>query len=238
MEETMEAKNEHNPQETAVEHLINAIRDSIRHGRFVQGQRLVVADISKMFGVSVGPVREAIRRLTGEGVLEFTPHRGAVVRTFSERDIRELFQVREALESYVAKLAAENIDRADYARRLRECQDKLHETCDADADTLSDARQGFHDLLYEIAGNAMLEESARRLTFPVFRTQFNELTGSERAAQSLQEHDAVIDAILAGDSLRAERLMRSHLRNGAVAVCEALDSLREDERAPRKAKAS
>jgi len=236
MEDKFES-NDNKPHETIVEHLIHAIRESIRHGRFVQGQRLVVADISRMFGVSVGPVREAIRRLTGEGLLEFTPHRGAAVRVFTERDVRETFQVREALEGYVAKLAAENIHRGDYKSRLVACQLKLRDAVNAKVNNLSEARQEFHDLLYEIAGNAMLREAALRVTFPVFRLQFNKLTGTARATQSLQEHDEIIAAILSADGLRAERLMRSHLRNGAIAVCQALDELHAFERAPRKAKA-
>lgn len=230
-------KNSSEPNETIVEQLISAIRESVRDGRFVQGQRLVVADISQMFGVSVGPVREAIRRLAGEGLLEFTPHRGAAVRVFNERDVRELFQVREALEGYAAKLAAENINRADYASRLVTCQTRLHDTVTASVTALSEARQEFHDLLYEIAGNLMLGEAARRLTFPVFRLLFNEFTGAARAKQSLQEHDEVITAILSGDGVRAERLMRSHLRNGASAVCEALDALQMAQPAARKVKA-
>lgn len=231
------AHNDSNPRETIVEHLIHAIRESIRHGRFVQGQRLVVADISEMFGVSVGPVREAIRRLTGEGLLEFRPHRGAVVRSFTERDVRETFQVREALEGYAAKLAAENIERGEHAPRLAACQRKMHETAHAGVREFSETRQEFHDLLYEIAGNTMLREAAQRLTFPAFRLQFNELTGSVRARKSLHEHDEIIDAILAGDGVRAERSMRSHMRNGAIAVCEALDDLHSPARVPSKATA-
>lgn len=226
-------KDDH-PRETVVEHLIHAIREAIRHGRYVQGQRLVVADVGRTFGVSVGPVREAIRRLTGEGLLEFTPHRGAVVRVFNERDVREIFQVREALEGYAAKQAAEHIDRADYASRLRACQQRLHQTTGESVSVLSTARQEFHDLLYEIAGNAILQEAARRVTFPVFRLHFNELTGQARARQSLQEHDEIIDAVLSGDGVRAERSMRSHLRNGAIAVCEALDAANSAESSQRK----
>lgn len=214
------------PAETAVEHLIQAIREEVRNGRFAQGQRLVVADLSRTFGVSVGPVREAIRRLTGEGLLGFTPHRGAVVRVFTERDVREAFQVREALEGYVARLAAENIHRSDYADRLTRFQRELQAIVPTDSDTLSNTRQRFHDLLYEFAGNAMLQESAERLTYPVFRRQFNERTGAERARQSLREHNDIIAAILSGHGVRAESLMRLHLRNGAAAVCIALDELR------------
>jgi DNA-binding GntR family transcriptional regulator len=211
------------PAETIVEHVIGSIRDSIRQGHLVQGKRLVVADVARMFGVSVGPVREAIRRLTGEGLLEFIPHRGAAVRAYTERDVRETFQVREAIEGLAVRLASENIHRADYAQRLRECRKRLHETANGSVKELTEVRQHFHDLLYEFAGNAVLRESAMRLTFPLNRLIFNELTGKERAGASLNEHDAVIDAILAGDAARAERAMRLHLRNGAVAVCEVLE---------------
>jgi len=188
-----------------------------------QGERLVVADIAEMFGVSVGPVREAIRRLTGEGLLEFTPHRGASVRAYSERDVRDIFQLREAIEGYAAKLAAENIHRADYAQRLQHCRQRLHETVNCKTEELSEVRQLFHDLLYEVAGNAAIREAAQRVTFPMNRLLFNELTGKARADASLKEHDEIIDAILAGDSIRAERAMRIHLHNGAIAVCDVLE---------------
>ena len=93
--------------ETVVEHVIRSIREAIQTGRLAQGERLVVADVARMFGVSVGPVREAIRRLTGDGLVVFTPHRGASVRAYTERDVRDVFQLREAIEGYAAKLAAD-----------------------------------------------------------------------------------------------------------------------------------
>lgn len=212
--------------ETIVEHVVNAIRDDIRKGRFAQGERLVVADIAQMFGVSVGPVREAIRRLTGEGLLEFAPHRGASVRAYSERDVRDIYQLREAIEGYAAKLAAENIHHADYAERLRHCQRRLRETVRGSVEELSEVHQLFHDLIYEFGGNSAIKEAAERLTFPVNRLLFNELTGRKRAEASLKEHEEIIEAILNGDALRAERAMRSHLHNGAIAICDALEDSR------------
>ncbi|MGE3249037.1 MAG: GntR family transcriptional regulator [Hyphomonadaceae bacterium] len=220
--------------ETIVEHVIQAIREGIRHGRFAQGERLVVADVAQLYGVSVGPVREAIRRLTGEGLLEFMPHRGASVRAYSERDIREIFQLREAIEGYAAKLAAENIHRGDYAERLRACQKRLHESAGGTAEELAEPRQHFHDLLYEFGANGAIKEAAERLTFPSNRLMFIGLTGPKRAAASLREHDDIIEAILAGDALRAERLMRVHLHNGAIAVCEVLEESRHAAQSAKK----
>lgn len=213
------------PNETIVEHVIRSIREAIRQGDLKAGERLVVADVAGSYGVSPGPVREAIRRLAGEGYLEFTPHKGASVRVYSEREVREIFQTREALEGYAARLAAENIQRADYSAKLRDCHRRLHEARDILGPEFVDARQDFHDVLYEIAGNSVLAEAASRLTYPIHRAIFSRLMGVERAMASLREHDGIIDAILAGDGVKAERLMRAHLRNGAIAVCEVLDQV-------------
>jgi len=209
------------PANTRVEHIIRSIRDAVREGHLVQGQRLVVAEISREFGTSAGPVREAIRRLAGEGLLEFAPHRGATVRRFTERQIREIFQVREAVEGHAARLAAENIHRGDFGERLTACLDALKASVD-DSTAHTRLKQDFHDLLHEFGGNATLQETADRLTSPLYRLRVNALTGPQRARESLREHEAIVDAILAGEGTRAEQLMRAHLHNGASAVVQAL----------------
>lgn len=209
------------PSETIVEHIIRSIRDAVRKGEFAPGQRLVVADISQTFGVSPGPVREAIRRLAGEGLLEFIPHKGAAVRQLHEEDIREIFQAREAVEGYIARLAAENINREDYKHRLLRCLDDL-QSAGQDMARVTAIRQEFHDLLYLIAGNRTLQEMAERLTSPLYRLSFNYQTGKDRLMESLHEHERIIEAIVAGNGVTAERLMRTHLRNGSAAVCDAL----------------
>lgn len=212
---------------TIVEKITSDLREAIRQGIYSEGERIVVADVSENFGVSFGPVREAIRRLSGEGLLEFVPHRGATVKAFSETDIREMFQVREALEGYVARLAAENIHRGNFRERLKACMATIESTMGkASMEASTQVRQQFHDLLYEIAGNRRLEEEARRYTYPVQRLRFNKLMGPARERESLLEHRHITEAILAGDGGRAERLLRSHLRASAYLVCEVLDQLR------------
>ncbi|PCI57581.1 MAG: hypothetical protein COB45_03010 [Gammaproteobacteria bacterium] len=213
---------------TIVEQIINAIRNAIKDGRLIAGQRLIVAEMSKEFNVSFGPVREAIRRLAGEGYLEFIPHKGASVKAFGEKEIREFFQTREAIEGFVAKLTAENIARSDFSERMKECQIQLHKLMvDGTLKESTDVRQYFHDLLYEIAGNSMLKEAGLRLTYPLQRIYFNEVTGKSHTEDSLKEHSEIIDAILAGEGCRAERKMRTHLRNRSMAACEVLDELNQ-----------
>ncbi|WP_417450153.1 GntR family transcriptional regulator [Kordiimonas sp.] len=215
---------------TLVEQITAALREAVRHGEFKAGQRLIVADLSEQFGVSFGPIREAIRRLAGEGYLDFTPHKGATVRGFGEKELREVFQVREAIESFAARLAAENIHHGDYAQRLTACHKDLHDhMLGGDAQKSSDVRQLFHDLLYEVAGNPYLKEAGQRFTYPLHRVRFNEMAGRVRTEDSLREHDDIIRAVLAGDGARAERMMRIHLRNRATAFCELLDEINQTE---------
>lgn len=188
-----------------------------------------MADLSRKFEVSFGPIREAIRRLTGEGVLTFTAHKGASVRTFSEKEVREVSQAREAIDGYIVRLAAENIERADYREQLVLFGDELRGSMTSGCPEKSSAvRQKFHDILYGIAGNNILEEESRRFTFSVMRVRFNRLMGTSRESESLLEHELIIDAILSGEGIRAERLMRAHLRNGANAVCDAIEKERND----------
>ena len=128
----------------------------------------------------------------------------------------------------MARLAAENISRADYAERLSGCLKRLRAHMVAGSvEASSEVRQEFHDLLYEIAGNDMLKEAGHRYTYPLQRQYFNELAGKTRTEDSLREHEDIIQAVLAGDGTRAERMLRIHLRNRASAVCEVLDELNQ-----------
>lgn len=212
--------------ETVVESAIRTIREAIHSGRFAPGEHLVVADLQHLLGISAGPVREAIRRLAGEGLLDVVPHRGAMVRSFSERDVRDYFQLREAIEGAAARFAADNMRHAGYEARMRAIHAELREaTADrskAGEKKLAAARQAFHDCLYDMSGNQRLAEVARQLTYPTFATRYRRLM-KKRDEASLREHGEIIEAVLAGNGTLAERLMRKHLRNVETALSEAIE---------------
>ena len=86
--------------------IVERLREGIMAGRLQPGSRLVESDLTSRFAVSRGPVREALRRLTADGLIEHWPHRGAVVRRLTEREIRELFLIRIEMEALAARLAA------------------------------------------------------------------------------------------------------------------------------------
>ena len=209
--------------ETVVEYTIAALREAIRDGRFEPGQRLVVADVTRMLGVSSGPVREAVRRLTGEGLVEITPHRGAAVREFSARDIREIFQVREVLEGLAARLAAERIDVGDGRDRLLAIQREAS-VLPASGAGYVEHNHAFHELIYRLADNTRVQEQSRQLTMPIYRLRYHHLMDPAYARTSAAEHALIVDAVLAGDGARADRAMRNHIRNSGTAMMEALNA--------------
>lgn len=220
--------------ETVVEYTIKALREAIRDGRLAQGQRLVVADVTRMLGVSNGPVREAVRRLTGEGLVEIQPHRGATVREFTARDVREVFQIREVMEGLAARLAAERIGAADFRARLEALREEAQAVLARGAGYI-EHNQAFHELIYEMADNVRVQEQSRQLTLPIYRVRYHHLMEPAYARVSAAEHELVTEAILDGDGVRAERMMRNHIRNSGVAMLDAVDaSTRRAAASPRR----
>lgn len=212
----------HETEESVVDFTINALREGIRDHSFAPGQRLIVADITKRLGVSAGPVREAIRRLNGEGLVDVQPNRGAVVRRFEAADIAEIFSVREAVEARAAELAALNIDLGDNRRRLDEIAAEAAEATAEGGTRYIDHNARFHRLIYDMAGNAKLREVAEGLTLPIYRMQFHQLMVRRSAVDSAGDHERIMTAIRAGDADAAFRAMRDHVRRSGAAMQEAV----------------
>jgi DNA-binding GntR family transcriptional regulator len=210
--------------ESAVESTIARIREAIRSGTFAPGQRLVVADLCKRLGVSAGPVREAIRRLTGESLVDITPHRGATVREFGTREVREIFEVREMIEGGAARLAAERIDQADYRSRLEATLADMRRVVSEREDYIP-VNQAFHELVYEMADNRRVIDIATQLTLPIYRLRFHNLMSHRFVKTSAEEHEAIAGAILAGDGDAAERAMRVHIRSSRDSMLVSLGAV-------------
>lgn len=208
--------------ESVVEQTIQSIRDEIREGRYAPGQRLVVADLMEAFGVSAGPVREAIRRLTGEGLVDIVPNKGATVRKYTALELREIFEVREAVESRAAELAAERINEGDNRSRLRAERKRMYEAMKAGGLAFIEHNQDFHRLIYDMAGNRRLTEIAEQLTLPIYRLSYHRLMQPSYIEVSATEHEELMDALDAGDSVAAGRIMRQHVSNSAAAMIEAV----------------
>jgi DNA-binding GntR family transcriptional regulator len=205
---------------TAVQAVIDAITEGVKEGRYAPGQRLVEADLTRELGVSRGPLREALGRLVAEGVVENEPYRGAVVRKLTRADVVDLFQIREVLEGEAARLAALAIDEGDHRRRMLASLEALA-TFKRRPDTIAymDENTRFHELVVELSGNKLLARLIGQLQVHAFRLLLRRLISESSAvADSIQEHEAVAEAILAGDGRAAEREMRRHVRRSGAMV--------------------
>lgn len=211
---------------SVVDVLTDAIRSRVIDGRYVPGQRLVETDLTQEYEVSRGPLREALKRLAAEGVVDIIPHRGASVRRPSRAELDELFRVREALEGLAARLAAEHASAPDVRARLRR-EAELQGANRRDFDTIDyiEDNERFHRTIFELAGSPMLDRMIQQLHMPVYRAAFFRLFKATNRPRSVRQHLAILEAIIAGDPDRAEREMRRHVADTAALAREMADTL-------------
>ncbi len=194
------------------------VRTRIFNGTFPPGTRLIERDLAEMFSVSRLPVREALRVLLNEGLVENLPSRGVVVSTLDRRHVSELFDIREALEVLAVRQATERIaEGADNPLEevLREAREAF-EMGDMDAAYAANSR--FHDQIVTLSGNDllqnMLEPLLGRLHW-LFRqvSDFREVTA---------EHEDLAKAISSGDPERAATSARAHVMTYRARTLEYL----------------
>jgi DNA-binding GntR family transcriptional regulator len=202
--------------------LTQQIREAILGGEFAPQQRLIEADISERFDATRAAVRTALLNLTGEGLVERLPNRGARVRAISVDEAVEIVEVRIGLESLVARKAAERRTDAD-AEQLRDLRDRIRGAVSG-GDLVEYARlnQEMDRRIREISGHETARQLLERLRAQSARHQFRLAFHPGRAAESAPEHVAIIDAVLAQDADAAEAATRAHLE-GIVGVLRRLD---------------
>ena len=198
----------------AVEKAYNTIRSGILDGRFPPSSRITEQDIAAQSGVSRTPVREALRRLQAEGLLQFVPNQGAVVATWSARDIEEIFELRAMLESYVAALAAERAtpEQINQLRDLAERQYDLSQDCSsAVLKAVSVLNNQFHKILQQSADSKRLDAMLSQLVeVPLVSRTFNSYT-PEQLIRSASHHLEIVIALDERDSASAAAVMRAHV---------------------------
>ncbi|MFF0712027.1 GntR family transcriptional regulator [Streptomyces bauhiniae] len=190
------------------ERVLAALRQDIIAGRLGPGDRLVERELADRYGVSRVPVREAIRALVGEGFVLFESARRTVVRRLTPDDVRELFELREALEVYAAGLAASRAT----PEALEDLRALLAEAATAteagEAEAITDVNTRFHDRILATAGNGLLisvlEPVDGRLRWLTRR--------NAEWPQLLTEHQDLYAAIASGDPDRARAHALAHVR--------------------------
>ena len=202
---------------SAVDQVIHAIKEGIRDARYAPGQRLVEPELMREVGVSRGSVREALRRLASEGFVEWQRYRGVSIVRMSRRQVSDFLDLRELLEGFAARRAAEKIEPQGRARLL-----KLERTKNARsivAGNYDSYNNEFHALIVDLGRNAELPSLLNQIRLPILRLQFNKIfLYPEQIRLSRGDHDKIVSAILEGAALAAERAMRQHVRHSAECI--------------------
>ncbi|NYT84072.1 GntR family transcriptional regulator [Pollutimonas harenae] len=200
-----------------VERVAAILKSQILDGTLVPGQRLISRDLIEELGISRGPLREAFRRLAADRLIELIPNRGAIVRRLTRTEIIHLFEIREALEGQAARLAAKRIDlgknRAYFEAIVKQGQaqkDRL-----VMSSFIAHNRE-FHQAIVKISDNPELAELIDRYQLAMFMTLLRQVIGAEQIIKnSIEQHEAIAAAILAGDPEQAYEAMRLHLWHSA-----------------------
>lgn len=196
----------------AFERLLDAITDRT----LAPGDRISEAELARSFGISRGPLREAVRRLEGRGLVEYRPRIGARVKTFTVQDMIDCFSIREVLEGLAAAEAASRMTDGE----IEECEALLgahgedKQVRDGTAYFQRAGAEDFHVRVVQGARNERLSALLCRdlyFVIRVFRYRSSQRKG--RASEALAEHRAILQAIRDRDPAEAEARMRRHVRN-------------------------
>jgi len=196
------------------EHLMTAIfRRSI-----VAGDRLIVAKLAHQLGVSASPVREALVELAGVGLVELLPNRGAVCLAFGPRQLRELFDLRRVLEAEAARLACGHIPEATLQELRRRSQDLIAAACSAPpwSQEALDVDIALHDLIVDHCDHQRLCREIQR--YAEMMRCVRRVAGNRQDIQvrAIEDHLALLDALLAGQPEQAAQRMAEHMDRSAA----------------------
>lgn len=191
------------------------LRGQILSGELVHGERLAEEEIAETLGISRTPVREALRRLASEGLVDVTPNRGASVARWESGDLQEIFDLRAILESYAAQRAASRAGEAVIIVLGEVCQEMEEIFANSNGPKslrlLAERNRRFHRTVIEAAESPRLNSMIDSLTHvPVVMQTFT-LYSPHALARSLQHHREIVDAMRARDEGWASSVMRAHI---------------------------
>jgi len=198
------------------------IRSQIRRQRLVPGQRLVEIDIIQQTGGSRFKVREALQRLAAEGLVDIEEYRGASVRNATMHEVRQLYEARGALEGICAAEFTRKASVEQKAELQRLAAEMEECVADAAPEHFARLNSQWHNLIMEAAGNLVIQGIVHRLNTPIHHLVFESFYRGERLRAAVQDHRAIVEAVMAGDAQAAEAAMRAHVING-LRYLSALD---------------
>lgn len=198
--------------------VFNTLRKAILTGELKPGERLMEIHLANRLGVSRTPIREAIRKLELEGLVIMIPRRGAEVAQITEKSLKDVLEVRRALDALCAELACDRISDEEKERLRQACNAFDHETVTGDATTIAAADVAFHDIIVQATGNARLIQLINNLSEQMYRYRFEYIKDESGHDNLVNEHRMIYESIIEQDKARAAEAARLHIDNQEKSV--------------------
>lgn len=193
--------------------VFNKIREDILSGKYSQNEELKESTIGNELGVSRTPVREALRQLELEGLVNIIPNKGAYVTGISEKDIHDIYVIRSYLEGLAARWACQCITETQIAALEEIIYLSEFHAKKEHHEQVVELDNKFHELMYQASNSKILNHILTDFHHYVQRVRMITLAQTKRAERSNEEHKAILDAIIERDADKAERLANAHIRN-------------------------
>ena len=188
------------------------IVEGLYRGRYVPGQRLVEADLTRDFEVGRGSVREALSRLAAEGLVTMNLHRSAVIRQLSRSEVRDLVALLEVLNGFAARRAAERVEEAANRKQIDDSfAVMMNEDVQRDFLRFARDRNMFYRTMVAVGANHELARLMPRTNVDLLRVQFRAYQTVDESVR-IEDYRAIYDAILEGAPRKAETAAKNHIR--------------------------
>lgn len=201
--------------------LLEQLRDYITEGHLAPGSRVPERDLCEKFEVSRTPLREALKVLASEGLIDLLPNRGARIRQFSEADIRNLFELMSGLDFVAGRLACARISNEGIATIERMHLEMYTHYLRQELTEYFRLNQSIHQAIVDGAGNPLLSANYAHLNSVVRRLRYSaNLVRRDRISDAMREHEAMVDALRRRSANELGQLMFDHMMSKCDAVCE------------------
>lgn len=202
--------------------VFNTLREAILQGELVPGERLMEKQLAEKLGVSRTPIREAIRKLELEGLIIMVPRKGAEVAKITEKDIKDVLEVRAVLESLAVKLACEKMD-GEGIEELEKLKDEFAEAArNKEVEVLIKKDVEFHDAIFNSTDNEKLIQIINNLREQIYRFRVKYIKRMDDYTTLVKEHQEIVNGIKNKDKNLAKEIAIRHIENQSKAVIKML----------------
>ena len=193
--------------------VFNTLRKAILTGELKPGERLMEIHLANRLGVSRTPIREAIRKLELEGLVIMIPRRGAEVAQITEKSLKDVLEVRRALDALCVELACDRINSEEEEMLKEACDEFERATETKDATIIAKADVAFHDIIVQATGNQRLIQLINNLSEQMYRYRFEYIKDENRHDSLVDEHRIIYESIVKRDKKKAAETARLHIDN-------------------------